>query len=216
MIISFFNQYRKYFRLTRTEKTCRLSLVACHLSLISCHLSLIACLFFLSSCINPFNPNIKSGENEKNEWFSPVTPDNVLKNLMLAYNQKSIDLYKDSLDIDFRFYVLSQQAPEIGQDWWGYEQEIEYHTNLFSKGSTDGRYLSPNNISLHLEIPPAEMWQLDNQMGHENWIIIACHFYLQLNYLSGNNITASGYARFHLRPMNDRWYIAIWIDESYI
>jgi len=171
-------------------------------------------ILLFTSCINPFNPDIKRNENSAGHDQS--TPDNVLKNLMDAYNQKSIELYKDCLDKDFRFHVLSQHAPEIGQDWWGYEQEIEYHVNLFSKGSSDGRHLSPDNIFLHLEISPQHLWQIDNQVGHENWVIISCHFTLQLSYVSGNNITAVGHARFHLRPINDRWYIAIWIDESFI
>ena len=135
---------------------------------------------------------------------------------MQAYNQKSIELYKDCLDEDFRFDVLSQHAPEIGFDWWGYEQEIEFHTNLFSRGSSDGSYVSPNSIILNLDIPPSDFWQLDNQIGQENWVIISTHFSLHLSYLSGNSITATGFARFHLKPKNERWYIAIWVDESYI
>ena len=170
----------------------------------------------LLSCINPFNPSIRNDNPNNDIIYAFDSPDNVLRNLMLAYNRKSIDLYKDCLDVDFRFHVVSQHAPEIGFDWWGYEQEIEYHTNLFSKGSTDGSHLPPSNILLNLEIPPSNLWYVDNQVGHENWIIISCYFYLQLNYLSGNNITANGYARFHLKPLNGRWYIAIWMDESFI
>jgi len=173
---------------------------------------LISALF--SSCINPFNPGIEGGRDLS--IYANDTPDNVLRNLMLSYNQKSIDLFKDTLDKDFRFHVLSQQAPEIGQDWWGYEQEIDFHSNLFSRGSSDGRLSSPSNILLNLEIPPPHLWVLDNQVGHENWVIISCPFYLYLSYVSGPDISAAGFARFHLKPLNDRWYIAIWIDESYI
>ena len=169
----------------------------------------------LLSCINPFNPGII--ENEQNfSTFSQDTPDNVLKNLMIAYNQKSIEMYKETLYQDFRFYVVSQHVPEIGQDWWGYEQEIEYHTNLFSRGSSDGRLLPPNNITLNLEIPPSNMWQLDNKVGQENYVIISCHFNLILSYVSGVNISAAGFARFHLKQLNGKWFIAIWVDESYI
>ena len=134
---------------------------------------------------------------------------------MLAYNHKSLEIYKDTLDMDFRFHVASWHAPEIGQDWWGYEQEIEFHKNLFSFGSSDGKHASPDKIFLNLEIPPAELWQNDPQIGHENWVIISAHFHLQLSYVTRNDIVAMGTARFHLRPVNGRWYIAIWVDESF-
>ncbi|MCL2064569.1 MAG: hypothetical protein FWG98_09405 [Candidatus Cloacimonetes bacterium] len=173
-------------------------------------------MLMIVSCINPFNPGLEKGKENSDFVYTPDTPDNVLRNLMQSYNQKSIEMFKDVLDVDFRFHVLSQHAPEIGQDWWGYEQEIEYHNNLFSRGSSDGRLMSPTNIFLNLEIPPQHLWQMDNQIGHENWIIIACPFYLHLSYISGSDMTASGFARFHLKPLNGRWYIAIWIDESYI
>lgn len=170
----------------------------------------------ISGCSNPFNPSLKEHNDYRDSIYSPDSPENVLRNLMLAYNQKDIDLYKSCLDKEFRFHVVSQQAPEIGQDWWGYEQEIEFHNNLFSKGSSDGRHSAPNNIFLNLEIPPASLWQKDNQVGHENWIIISCPFYLQLSYSGRTDIVANGFAKFHLKPSQGKWHIAIWVDESNI
>lgn len=171
-------------------------------------------LFLLSACSNPFNPGLIDNNLNRTFVYMPDSPDNVLRNLMLAYNQKDIDLYKNCLDKSFRFQVKSQQSPEIGQDWWGYEQEIEFHKNLFSNGSSDGKYSSPTNIYLNLEIPPSSMWEKDTQIGHENRVIISCPFYLQLSFKNHPDIVASGFARFHLKQTDGRWYIVIWVDES--
>jgi len=134
---------------------------------------------------------------------------------MLAYNQKSLEIYKSTLDEDFRFYVASWNVPEVGQNWWGYEQEIEFHRNLFSHGSSDGSYPSPDKIFLNLEIPPVHMWQSDHQIGHENWVIIYAPFHLQLSYATRADKGAIGFARFHMRSVDGRWYIAKWVDESF-
>jgi hypothetical protein len=178
-------------------------------------LIVLSSLFFLLACSNPFNPDIsKNNDITRDYVYTPNTPDNVLRNLMLAYNQKDLELYKNCLDESFRFQVLSNQAPEIGFDWWGFEQEIEYHKNLFNNGSSDGKFNSPTNIHLNLEIPPSTMWYMDNQVGHEDWVIISCPFYLQLSFSNYPDIVASGFARFHLKETKGRWYIAIWVDES--
>jgi hypothetical protein len=135
---------------------------------------------------------------------------------MIAYNHKNLDMYKACLDADFRFHVLSDQVPVIGESWWGYEQEIEFHRNLFSLGSSDGSYPPPSMIHLNLQIPLPDEWQNDYQVGHENWVIISCFFDLKLSFTNRNDISSSGFARFHLKPVDGKWYIAIWIDESHI
>ncbi|HPY95835.1 MAG TPA: hypothetical protein PL063_01335 [Candidatus Cloacimonadota bacterium] len=172
---------------------------------------------FTLSCENPFNPGIENKQNNPETLgYPPTTPDNVLRNLTLAYNQKDIELYKSCLSKSFRFQILNSDISAVGVDWWGFEQEVEYHTNLFSKGSSDGSFASPDNILLTLEIPPQSSWINDNQIGHENWVIILCPFYLHLYYNYSSDITAIGYARFYLKQEAGRWVIAIWVDESIV
>lgn len=179
---------------------------------------IIFCLsLIILSCDNPFNPDLNNHDNEQLSYvYKPDSPDNVLRNLIAAYNQKDISIYKSCLSTSFRFQVSNEDVPTIGVDWWGYEQEVDYHKNLFSKGSSDGSFPVPDNIMLNLEIPPQSSWQNDIQEGHENWIIISCPFYLHLYYNNSTDITANGFARFYLKHEDGNWVIAIWVDESNI
>lgn len=177
----------------------------------------------LTSCTNPFHPKLR---NSTHNTIINDSPQAVLQTLEQAYTQKNINLFKSCLASDFRFELLSAEINLIGIDWnndgfkdswWGYEQEVEYHTNLFLEGSTDGAYPPPDQISLRLQIPPQEQWESDNEVGHETWVVIPCLFDLQLLYSeSSSSLSSSGVARFYLKPIDNRWYIAIWRDESNI
>ncbi|HNX01443.1 MAG TPA: hypothetical protein PLE74_03960 [Candidatus Cloacimonadota bacterium] len=189
-------------------------------------------LILMTGCQNIFSP--KTVSNLQNEAYPNTSPDLVLKNLELAYRQKDIELYKKCLDQEsFRFELISSEVQEINagvdvdhdgitDSWWGYQREIEYHQNLFRNGSSDQQYPSPDQIYLNLTIPSQDQWELDNQTGHEGWIIIACLFDLTLSFSASNsNLSANGSARFYLKPVADshgvnHWYIAIWRDESNI
>jgi hypothetical protein len=184
---------------------------------------LLVAACFLLSCTNPFHPKLKYNGDE------PVlnnTPEAVLLSLEQSYKQKNIKMFEECLAPDFRFELLSSEVNSIGIDWnndgikdswWGYAQEVEYHTNLFLEGSTDGSYPPPDDINLNLQVPPQSQWDTDPQVGHEGWIVIPCLFDLQLTYTdSGSALTSNGVARFYMKQINNRWYIAIWRDESNI
>ncbi|HNX38545.1 MAG TPA: hypothetical protein PL124_10435 [Candidatus Cloacimonadota bacterium] len=182
-------------------------------------LALLAVL--LGSCRNPFRPQLVY---ELDSGLHNSTPKELLESLQRAYQDKNIKLYKKLLTPDFRFELLAAEVSQIGTDvngdgirdsWWNYEQEIEYTENLFTNGSTDGVYPPPDQIQLRLQIPPENLWDIDPEVGHEDWIVIPCVFDLVLSYLSSNTtISASGVARFYLRQIGNGWYIAIWRDES--
>jgi hypothetical protein len=184
---------------------------------------LFCLLLLLCSCTNPFHPNLRTSETSNPANDSPAA---VLKSLEQAYTQKNIKLFMDCLAPDYRFELLSAEVSSIGidwnddgikDDWWGYEQEVEYHRNLFTEGSSDGSYPPPDQIDLNLQIPPEAQWEPDPQVGHEGWWIIPCPFILQLLYTSSNSsMSSSGVARFYLKQIGTRWFIAIWRDESYI
>ncbi|NLH92948.1 MAG: hypothetical protein GX466_01830 [Candidatus Cloacimonetes bacterium] len=64
-------------------------------------------------------------------------------------------------------------------------------------------------------MPPEANWEKDPELGHEDWVVIPTPFDLKLSFYASNSmLTASGVARFYLKPANNRWYIAIWRDES--
>ncbi len=192
--------------------------------LVSILIILVSCIIFLFGCDNPFNPEtIKI--NDEPITRSNNTPRKVLENLEDSYNQQDLDLFERCLSQSFRFEVISVEIDEIGVDmdgdgikdsWWDYTEEVEYHRNLFSTGSSDGTVPAPDNIYLSLQIPQEEAWQKDNQQGREDWVIIPVYFNLILTLYGSANITADGYARFYLRPEGDGWKIIIWRDESNI
>ncbi|HOV16639.1 MAG TPA: hypothetical protein PLF50_03995 [Candidatus Cloacimonadota bacterium] len=175
------------------------------------------------SCTNPFHPEL-SNNNEEIEAFQ--TPDALLHTLRDAYTQKNINLFSACLAPDFRFELLSAEVNTIGIDWnndgikdswWGYEQEVEYHRNLFIEGSSDGSYPPPDQINLTLQVPPDTQWENDPEVGHETWKVIPCLFNLQLIYSTGtSSLSSNGVARFFVKPVGKRWFIAVWRDESNI
>lgn len=157
--------------------------------------------------------------------ISNRTPRELLNNLQIAYSEKNINLFRELLDKKlYRFELIASEVGQIGMDvngdnlpdaWWGYEKEVELATRMFTYGSSNGEFPPPDKITLQLHIPPEENWQNDPEVGHEDWLIIPCGFNLILNYdASYSSFTASGIARFYLRPEGERWYIAIWRDES--
>jgi hypothetical protein len=164
-------------------------------------LILLCFSLLMTSCNNPFHPKLR---NNGHKPSNNDTPQAVLQALEQAYKQKNI------IGIDWNNDGLKDS-------WWGYEQEVEYHTNLFLEGSTDGSYPPPDQINLRLQIPPQQQWESDPQVGHETWVVIPCLFDLQLIYsASSSTLTSNGVARFYLKPIDNRWYIAIWRDESNI
>lgn len=186
-------------------------------------LALICLSIFLSSCRNPFCPKLV---DESIQEVVNTTPIELLQNLERAYKERNIDLYKELLSPHFRFELISSEVSQIGIDvngdgikdsWWGYDEEVEFTNNLFNHGSSDGLYPPPDDLQLRLQIPPESDWEKDPEIGHEDWIVIGCHFDLALIYHASNtSLTASGVARFYLEPIGDRWYISIWRDESYL
>lgn len=184
---------------------------------------MIVTALIAGSCSNPFHPKLRYGDEDTMVNNSPIA---VLLTLEQSYKLKNIKMFESCLAPDFRFELLSDEVSSIGIDWnndgikdswWGYEQEVEYHTNLFIEGSSDGSYPPPDQIFLNLQIPPQDQWEKDPQVGHEEWVVIPCLFDLQLLYTSSNSsLSSNGVARFYLRPINNRWYIAVWRDESYI
>ena len=115
---------------------------------------------FTFGCKNPFNPK-QSSLSVHTSWLPNNSAENVLKNLENAYNRKDLDLYTSILDKNFHFELISSEAPEINagidldedgypDSWWGYQTEVEYHTNLFRDGSTDGRFPPPDEILLFI------------------------------------------------------------------
>ncbi len=178
-------------------------------------------LTLLSSCVNPFSPKLYDISDAE---IQSRTPEELLQNLERAYKEKNLNIYKVLLHPEFRFELIASEVSQIGIDvngdglrdsWWGYDKEIELTDHMFHIGSSDGVYPPPDEIHLRLQIPTQDLWQNDPELGHEDWIVIPCNFDLILSYTATNSsFNANGVARFYVRQVGDRWYIAVWRDES--
>lgn len=185
---------------------------------------LLLSLVLLTACTNPFNPRWESKDNGSSTALPFDSPVNLLYNLETSYRNQDIDLYSECLADSFRFELIQQDAQQIGvdmdgdgvaDDWWGRQQEIEYHRNLFTEGSTDGQYPPPDAIDLDLQFSTdSTAWLPDYQSGHEGWVIIQATFYLKLTFYSGSEIISSGRADFYCKKEDSHWYIAVWRDVS--
>jgi len=175
----------------------------------------------LSSCQNPFRPELRDNSSAS---ILNRNPEELLRNLEKAYQEKNINIFKQLLHEDYRFEMLQSEVNSIGIDmdgdgirdsWWDRDKEIEITENMFISGSSDGNFPVADKIELRLQIPPQELWELDPAEGRENWIIIPCYFDLTLTYYSSNSsYVANGIARFYVVEEGGRWYIRIWRDES--
>lgn len=184
-------------------------------------LPLLFAAMFLVSCQNPFRPPLKDISTPD---IQNRSPEEVLNNLAKSYKEKNINLFKTLLHSNFRFELMTSEVNQIGLDldgdgfkdtWWGYEQEVEFTNNMFNFGSSDGTYPVADVIDLRLQVPPQQSWEIDPTVGREDWVVIPCYFDLTLTYNSfSTSYIASGRAWFYLRPEGNRWYIAIWRDES--
>lgn len=184
-------------------------------------LPLCLLLLLVASCENPFRPRM--WDRSSNEVYNR-DPIELLQNLVKAYSEKNIKIFKSLLHPEYRFELLQSEYNSIGIDmdgngikdsWWGYDEEIELHKNMFEGGSSDGLYPSPDNIEIKLQIPPQELWEKDPADGREDWLVIPCFFNLSVVYHDTNSsYIASGVARFYLVQEGGRWYIRIWRDES--
>ena len=182
---------------------------------------LLFSMLLLSACTNPFHPKLWDNSSDV---IRNRTPREVLENLELAYKQKNIDTYSALLHTDFRFYLISSEANQIGidangdgikDDYWDRDKELEITRNIFEYGSSNPTYSVPDVISLRLNIPPEEVWEIDMRPEHENWIIIPCTFTLSMSINNGSGtLSATGTARFYLASFDNTWYIMEWWDES--
>jgi hypothetical protein len=90
---------------------------------------LAACL--LAGCSSSTGPEFPSGSDI--HYFARTSPDSVIANLRLAYENRSLTRYLDCLAEDFTFYPSEGTLAE--HDWipesWGKTEEHEIHNRMF-------------------------------------------------------------------------------------
>ncbi len=186
---------------------------------------IITSMFIYACEENPFNPKtIEIIETSNDYDFS--TPTMVIENLVRSYEQKNLDLFKSCLAQEFRFELIASDADDIGIDmdgdgikdsWWGYQQEVLTHENLFEKGANG--YPPPDQITL--QIPTGQIiWSDDSEFQEEGYLYTDIRFNLSLQFNTGQSFNASGRVRFYVlntgTDVDPRWRIIIWRDNSWL
>ena len=76
-------------------------------------------------------------------------PENLIRNLELAYTKRDIDAFDELLAPEFVFRFQPGDARELGRDSWGREEEIQSTRNLFESSRV-------KDIQIRLHYLPAE------------------------------------------------------------
>lgn len=108
----------------------------------------IAALAVLGLAGCPFTPDQDDGNGHEPppvQFLARTSPENLLKNLMAAYQERNVVEYESLLaeDFDFIFCAYDQAQPNI-PDSWGRVEEIEAHEGIF-----DGEFVQ--SLSLQFE-----------------------------------------------------------------
>ncbi len=157
----------------------------------------------LGACKNVFLPEV---EEKGAEYYDPVKPEYVVKNLEIAYTSKDIEAYRRCLDVDsFVFYFDPSQSDIkdiLRERWgidslvWGYNEEIRSAEQIFSYA--DEILLSLTNGSPIEEGEATSTWVWD--------------YYLRIDPPYEGSGYASGRAVFTFVKKGEYWYIRKWQD----
>lgn len=163
-----------------------------------------------SGCQNPFSsrkPEKPLGQT--GSWEFPSTPNTVLKNLGLAYNEKILTNYETCFSSDFQFEVDYFLTGQFGSRTWNRDIELTTASKIYS---TYTKY--SDSIQYLVAIFPSADLPDDIQ---QDTIAILYRSYelLQMHSQSEPETTVvTGVATFHLRQENySFWLITKWFDQ---
>ncbi|MDI6809622.1 MAG: hypothetical protein QME66_11670 [Candidatus Eisenbacteria bacterium] len=131
----------------------------------------ILLLIFLSGCWNPFSPDVSKPPGPQQAiYLPPTSPENVVKNLLTAYNYRDFVNYEPLLDSLFVFYFSQEDASGlakygISQLRWGIQEELESTQNLFNanwsgKNAAGEEQPAASSINLTITEKQSEEWQV--------------------------------------------------------
>lgn len=148
-------------------------------------------LMFQLNCSKPSQPE------EQTKYPLRTTPENVLINLELAYNEQNYEKYLVCLAEDFRFY-----STDLGS--WDKEEEERIHRNMFNGTKRADKVV--------LKISGNDNFE-DELPEHEGWHILPRTYHLTVVAGSIGEQTATGSVVFYLRKENDLWHIVEWWEN---
>ncbi len=94
--------------------------------------AIILLFILLSGCVNPFAPEIKTGEYSSSLIITEQqNPDEVLTNFSYAYNFKDSLVYSDLLDSSFLFISKNYATDPVTDLTWGRDTDIRTTVGLF-------------------------------------------------------------------------------------
>jgi len=135
------------------------------------------------------------------EFRDRTSPENVVYNLELAYEEMDLEEYLDCLSVDFEFFpteddVNDPSAP-IPPVWWK-DDEAEMHENMFADSS------DVESIHLTLTIATIEYDFGDPGDLFDDTCVCVVDVDLRMTLLSGNGFLATSPSEFHMRVDTDQ------------
>lgn len=100
-----------------------------HFRLIHVFATLFFVMLFSGSCI--FSPKKDNGGTVENgKWEKPVSPDKVLNNLKVAFNDKNIEFYRNCLHDNY--YYVSQSETDSLDIRWSKSEDVRIVENVMN------------------------------------------------------------------------------------
>jgi len=173
----------------------------------------VAVAAFYTGCENPFNPTVgMSFDDEAGEAFDPTTPQRVLDNLVVAYQEMDIDRYMACLDTnDFTFkFDPSEPGLEalldaqgiVNNEWYRTEEWLATQALFAEVRGVNG------SISVALTGAPPHQWSGDPS---GNTVEIQRAYQLEVRPFQTD---VAGTAFFRLRQNEyGNWVIVEWQDK---
>jgi hypothetical protein len=153
--------------------------------------------FLVLAFILQLNCSKPSQPDEQSNYLLRTTPENVLANLELAYNELNCEKYLDCLAEDFRFYSTDSGS-------WDKKEEERIHRNMFNGfGKADEVILKLSGNGHFTEESP----------GHDGWRILPRQYHLTVKISSKGEQTASSSVVFLLREQDNLWQIVEWRED---
>ncbi len=102
-------------------------------------------------------PTDNGGDPDPDDWALRTSPQNVLENLISAYENKDVEHYVDCLAADFTFWMNEQEVidhPEYLPGYWDKASERQIHEAMFGEGGAETITLTLTQVGDPVEIEP--------------------------------------------------------------
>ncbi|MFC1693416.1 hypothetical protein ACFL1R_07920 [Candidatus Latescibacterota bacterium] len=178
----------------------------------------LSCLF-LFSCIFSPKPDKNTNKPPAGKIEEPTTPQKVINNLQVAFQDLEIDFYERCLHQDF--YYRSPSNIDSLDLAWGFSEEISIITNMME--ASREIIFSPSEIRTYEEYgvnypdkPDGAIIAPNNEHPDEKWIICDYYITIDINTKELGDFKVQQDMKFKMfkNPETDLYSIIQWFDET--